>query len=76
MCSWYVQDLHIHYKWHNSYGIFTKADAQRVVPPAKELTEQEARTIPYVITESEYLIQQALISRCNGERNAFYWLDT
>ena len=76
VCTWYVQDLHIDYEWHNSYGIVTEADTQCMVPPAKKLTEQEARTIPYVITESEYLIQQGLITGCDGESIAFYWLGT
>ena len=72
VCSWYVQDLKIEYEWHNSYGILTEVDAKRLVPPAKKVTEKEARTIPHVISETEYLLQQGLITRCEGEHNSFY----
>ena len=73
--SWYEQDLRIDYWWHKSCGMLTEVDAQRLVPPARKLTEQETRTIPYVVIETQYLIQQGLINCCEGENNAFYWLE-
>ena len=76
LSSLYLQDLQIDYERHNSYGIQTQTDAQQMVPPVRKPRKQEARTIPYVINEGEYLIQKGLITRCHGERNSFYWLGT
>ena len=57
VCSWYVQDLQMDYEWLNSYFLSTEFEAQHLVPPARTLTEKEVRTIPYVVSECEYLIQ-------------------
>ena len=69
--SWYEQDLRINYEWHNSYGMLTEVDAERLVPPASKLTEQDTRTIPYFVKETQYLIQQGLINCCEGQHNPF-----
>ena len=71
VCSWHVQDLRVDHEWHNPYFLGTDFEAQRLVPPARKLTEQEVRTIPYVVSESEYLIQQKFIDKCTGDHNTF-----
>ena len=74
VCSWYVQDLQMDYESHRSSVLTTELEAQRLVPPARRLSENEVRTIPYVVSECEYLIQNQLMIRCSGDHNALQCL--
>ena len=67
--SWHVQDFEFEHDWHESYILISKSEAQGFVPPARRLTDHEVETIPFVVSETEYLNSQTLIIRCDGDHN-------